>query len=213
MKWQVTHALDNIAKDWRESKAEHVDGEFIKILTTDRPNVLAAISEAEVINEALARHYNTEQPALDFLCGYRRSCVWEGGAISYLEDNNIGWGNFGTLWSATADGNANTATHKVYAFSDRLIRQCSLVAELERQYDRVYKIVLRNGKSLRMGMIADYEPTADAIRTLWQRFGPVDIVWNINPNGNPTKSALAAGAELGCKVIKWDEFKEFMKGR
>jgi hypothetical protein len=59
-------------------------------------------------------------------------------------------------------------------------------------------------------MLADYEPTADAVRTLWEQFGPVDIAWNINPNGNPSAEAIDAGNELGCKVMKWDELKEYM---
>ncbi|PCF92548.1 hypothetical protein CPA46_04380 [Sphingopyxis terrae subsp. ummariensis] len=57
-------------------------------------------------------------------------------------------------------------------------------------------------------MIAEYEPTADEVRSLWARFGPVDIVWNINPNGTPQPAAAAAGRELGCEVMKWDELKD-----
>ncbi len=60
-------------------------------------------------------------------------------------------------------------------------------------------------------MLADYEPTADAVRTLWGNFGPVEIVWNINPNGNPTPEAIGAGRELGCEVMKWDELKERLR--
>ncbi|QDH15966.1 hypothetical protein E3E11_03160 [Oecophyllibacter saccharovorans] len=60
-------------------------------------------------------------------------------------------------------------------------------------------------------MIADYEPTADAVRSLWDEFGSVDIVLNINPNGNPSAEAVNAGAELGCKVIKWEELKNYLK--
>ncbi len=147
------------------------------------------------------------------MCGYRTNCIWEGGAIVYLEKNHIGWGNFGTLLSAAIEGNANTAVHKVFKFSDRIIRQFFFVKEIERQYDRVYKITLKNGKRFRMAMLADYEPTADGIRTLWDQFGSVDIIWNINPNGNPTSSALEASKELGCKVMKWEEFREYMKSR
>jgi len=66
---------------------------------------------------------------------------------------------------------------------------------------------LRSGAEFRIGMIADYEPTADEVRTLWERFGAVDIVWNINPSGTPQPEASAAGRELGCEVMKWDELK------
>jgi hypothetical protein len=59
----------------------------------------------------------------------------------------------------------------------------------------------------------EYEPTADAIRTFWDRFGPIDIAWNINPNGNPTQNAIEAGADLGCEVMKWDELKIRLRNR
>lgn len=59
-------------------------------------------------------------------------------------------------------------------------------------------------------MVADYEPTADAVRTLWEQFGAVDIIWNINPNGRPSPEAVGAGKDLGCKVMKWRELKEHL---
>ena len=57
-------------------------------------------------------------------------------------------------------------------------------------------------------MIADYEPTAENVRAIWDRFGPVNIVWNINPNGTPQPEASGAARELGCEVMKWAELKD-----
>ncbi|WP_197538557.1 hypothetical protein [Magnetospirillum gryphiswaldense] len=184
---------------------------MIKVVTQNRPDVLAAISPDETIDMAIAIRYREQFPELDFMCGYRSTCVWEGGAIQYLEENRVGWGNWGTLCSAALDGNANTASHKVYKFSDRLLRQYGRVAQVLREFDRVHRVSLKGGGSLRIGMIAEYEPTADAVRSLWERFGPVDIAWNINPNGNPTTEAVDAGLELGCEVLKWDNLKERMR--
>lgn len=210
MNWQVKYALANIPKQTR-STAEHVEGELIKVVTQDQPDVLAAISAAETIGASTAASYMEKYPGLDFLCGYRANCVWEGDAIRYLEERNIGWGNFGTLCSAAMDGDANTASHKMYKFSDRLLRQYGRVENVDREFDRVYRVTLKGGTTLRIGMIGDYEPTADAVRSLWNQFGPVDIVWNINPNGNPSPEAVDAGAELGCKVMKWDVLKDHLK--
>lgn len=210
MNWQVKYALANFEKPG-DSTAELVDGDLIKVMTPNQPDVLAAISADETINMATAARFRGQFPALDFLCGYRSSCVWEGDAIRYLEENHIGWGNFGTLCSAASDGNANTASHKIFKFSDRLIRQYGRVAAVDREFDRVHKVSLRSGTVLRIGMIAEYEPNAEAVRSLWERFGPVDIAWNINPNGIPSDKAVDAGRELGCKVIKWDELKDYMR--
>ncbi len=211
MNWQVKYALANFSKPSERSKAEHVVGDLLNITTPNQPDVFAAISANETINLDAATGYREQFERLDFLCGYRTNCVWEGGAIRYLEENGVGWGSFGTLGSAALDGDANTASHKVYKFSDRLLRQFGPVADVVREFDRVHRVSLRTGTTLRIGMVADYEPTADAVRSLWERFGPVDIAWNINPNGTPSPEALEAGRELGCEVMKWDELKEHLK--
>jgi hypothetical protein len=207
MNWQIKYALATFAKPG-QSSAEHIGGEVIRIMTEDRPDVLAAITTVETVDEATAARYREQVEGLDFLCGYRAECIWEGEAIQYLEGNRVGWGSFGTLCSAALDGNANSAPHKVYKFSDRLLRQYGRVAKVDREFDRIHRIALRSGTMFRIGMIADYEPTANEVRSLWERFGPVDIVWNINPNGTPQPEANEAGRELGCEVMKWDELKD-----
>ncbi|GGC92610.1 hypothetical protein [Chelatococcus reniformis] len=210
MNWQVKYALANIAEQGQLT-AEYVHGELIRIVTPDQPDVLAAISAANEIDAATAANYQQKYPDMDFLCGYRSACIWRGDAIKYLEDARVGWGSFGTLTSAALDGDANTASHKAYRFSDRLLRQYGPVRDVSREFDRIHRVALRSGTSLRIGMLADYEPTADAVRSLWADFGPLDIVWNINPNGNPSAEAIDAGRELGCEVMKWDQLKEHLR--
>ena len=104
VRWQIKYALKNLAPPGR-STAEHVEGELIKVATQKKPDVLAAISPDETIDMATAIRYREQFPELDFLCGYRASCVWEGSAIRYLEENSVGWGSFGTLRSAALEGN------------------------------------------------------------------------------------------------------------
>lgn len=210
MNWQVRYALANF-KNPEGSTAEFIENDLIKVVTQNQPDVLAAISADETINVATTARYREQIPNLDFLCGYRASCVWEGEAIRYLEENRVGWGNFSTLYSAALDGNANTASHKLYKFSDRLLRQYGRVKQVIREFDRIHRVSLRSGATLRIGMIAEYEPTADAVRSLWERFGPINIAWNINPNGSPSCEAIDAGRELGCEVMKWEELKDYMK--
>lgn len=209
MNWQVQYALANLAKPGR-STAEHVAGDLIRVVTQNQPDILAVISPDETIDKPAAARYRERYRDMDFLCGYRASCIWEGDAIQYLEEDRIGWGNFGTLCSAALDGNAHTASHKVYKFADRLLRQYGRVVQVVREFDRVHRVSLKGGRTLRIGMIAEYEPTADVVRSLWARFGPVDVAWNINPNGTPSIEAIDAGRELGCEVLKWDELKDRM---
>lgn len=211
MKWQVKYALEYLNKDNGRHKAEYVQNDVIKITTTEQPDVLAAISNIYTISKDIAEQYVQENPDIDFLCGYRKQCVWEGGAISYLQENKIGWGNFGTLCSAALSGDANFAEHKVFAFATRLIHQYGIVDKVEREYDRIFQVTLKNGHAIRVGLIPDYEPTADNVRSLWERFGSVDIAWNINPNGEPCANALTAGEELGCKVLKTEGMRGYLQ--
>ncbi len=81
MNWQVKYALANFSKPGERSKAEHVAGDFIKVSTPDRPDVFAAIAANETINIDAAIGYREQFENLDFLCGYRTSCDWEGDAI------------------------------------------------------------------------------------------------------------------------------------
>lgn len=210
MSWQIKYALANIAEQ-PGLTAEHVNGELIRIVARDQPDVLAVISAADEIDAAMAASYLESYPDADFLCGYRKSCVWHGEAIRYLEGAGVGWGSAGTMTSAALDGAANTASHKTYLFADRLLRQHGRVQEVYREYDRIHRITLVSGTVLRIGMIADYEPTADAVRSLWDDFGPVDIVWNINPNGRPSPEANEAGIALGCEVMKWEALRERLR--
>lgn len=213
MSWQVNYALENIRKSHGAESAQQISEDAIKITMPNRPEAIAVISAEQLINAEIAAQYHSNYPAMDFLCGYRKECAWEGEAIKYLESKGIGWGNAGTLGSAIHTGNIKTAAHKEYFFSYRLIRQIRSISNLNREFDRVFTMTLANGRSVRVGMITEYEPTADAIRTFWDRFGPIDIAWNINPNGNPTPNAFEAGRSLGCEVVKWEELRKTIQGR
>lgn len=210
MNWQVKRALTYISEQPRLG-AELLDGDLIRIEVEDQPDVRAVISAASEIDVVTAASYRDKHPEMDFLCGYRKTCVWPGDTIEFLQRAGIGWGSAGTLTSAALEGEANTASHKTYFFADRLIRQYGRVQKVSREYDRIYRITLRTGTVLRIGMIAEYEPCVDAVRTLWGDFGPVDIMWNINPNGSPSPEAIDAGTELGCEVVQWEGLKELLR--
>lgn len=211
MKWQIKYALENIKEEKKVISAEYVGGDAVSIVIKDQPDVLAVISDLYKLNEVQARKYHAEFPNLDFLCGYRKECIWEGGAISYLGANGIGWGSAGTLYSAIYSGDVNVASHKDYSFAVRIINQLGVVKNVVREFDRILSVTLVNGRQFRIGMVREYEPTADAIRTIWETCGPIDIAWNINPNGSPTLNAINTGFELGCEVMKWEELKAFLK--
>ncbi len=212
MSWQVNYVLENLNKEiGKLFQAEHIEGDVIKVATKGQPDVLAHISACHEITLANVKGYVEQFPELDFVCGFRSNCIWRGDAIDYLKERGIGWGNSGTLSSAARKGEANIAEHKTWVFSARLIHQYGVVRSATREFDRLFMIELKSGRKVRIGMIADYEPTADSVRTLVEKFGKVDIAWNINPNGQPTSAAIRAGKELGCVVLKTDDLKTHMQ--
>lgn len=213
MNWQVNYALQSIWTNHGAASAQLLRDDAIQITMSDRPEVVAVILDSYAISAEIAMRYHADFPNMDFLCGYRKECVWEGGAIKYLENNTIGWGGPGTLFSAIRTSDVRNVSHKDYFFSYRLIRQMRSITNLDREFDRVFTMTLASGRTLRVGMIMEYEPTADSIRTFWDRFGPIDIAWNINPSGHPTQNALEAGRGLGCEVMKWDELKVLLQTR
>lgn len=189
MTWQVNYALEILGRDKSVISMEREGNAAIKIAVKNQPHVVAVISDAELIDATSASHYHATYPNMDFLCGMRKTCVWDGGAIEYVERNSIGWGSIGTLGSALPKGNVKSSSHKEFAFSDRLLRQQGNVKAVEREFDRVHTVTVKSGRKIRIGMIREYEPTSDHVRSLWDQFGPVDVAWNINPNGRITQRA------------------------
>ncbi len=211
MNWQVEYALKNLRHASGVTSADHAGGDAIRIRVPEQPDVVAVISDTYTMSLEDAMQYHQAWPDMSFLCGYRKDCVWEGKAIAYLEANAIGWGSIGTLGTAVSHGNVRSAGHKSYAFAYRIIRQLRYVSDLYREFDRIFSLKLLSGRSIRIAMILEYEPTADSVRTIRERFGPVDIVWSINPNGFPTPSAIEAGRQLGCEVLKWEGMRSILQ--
>lgn len=207
MNWQVKYALEYFKNNQKVISTSHIQEDCIKIIAHNMPDITALISSAYEITLELVKHYHEIYPDIDFICGYRKDCIWHGTAIHYLEEQQIGWGGAGTLYTAIGKDNVNIAAHKDFFFSYRLINQMKSINNIVREFDRVFTITLRYNRKLRIGMLQEYEPTADSIRSFWDKFGPVDIIWSINPNSEPTQNAIEAGRELGCKVIQWAELK------
>ncbi len=203
MSWATNYALENIAERG-DISADLISENVIVLKADNKPDVMAYISDAHSIEYDSAGAMAASHPEIDFVCGYRKNCIWHGDAITYLKSQSIGWGSFGTLTSALLDGDANLAEHKVFRFAARAIRQMGGIT-FEREYDRVIKVTNNYGKNKRIAFAEDYDPTADVVRKIWEKFGPVDVICNINPNGRPTSGAHSAAEELGTKILKLGE--------
>lgn len=89
MNWQINYALENIRKSHGADSAQQISDDAIKITMPNRPEAIAVISAEHLITTEIAAQYHSNYPAMDFLCGYRKECAWEGGAIKYLESKGV----------------------------------------------------------------------------------------------------------------------------
>jgi hypothetical protein len=78
MSWQVNYALKYISEIPGVRTAQHLRDEAILITMPNKPEAIAVISAATLIEIDIVRQYYLEYPEMDFLCGYRKECVWEG---------------------------------------------------------------------------------------------------------------------------------------
>ena len=88
MKWQVKYALANLNKESKQDCARYVENDFIEITIAGKPDVLAAIYGGYDVTKEIAEKYVQQNPDIDFLCGYRKDCVWEGA---------VNWHRYGSI--------------------------------------------------------------------------------------------------------------------
>jgi len=203
MSWATDYAIEQIVEN-DEADVVKIDGSSIRLSMKNKPDVDAYICGLHEIDGTKVNRVLSTHPDIDFICGFRNSCIWHGDAIESANKNKIGWGNLGTLLSAVHDGNANAAEHKVFKWASDALKDMGGV-DVEREYDRVFNVKRSSGTTLRLVMSKEYEPSADIMRSLWKRFGPFDVVYNIDPNVQPTGGGYETAQKLGIEILGHSE--------
>lgn len=190
------------------TEVELIEPNSLIISTKDHPPANVLVIFEKRISAAKIGKLLEEHPERDFLCNIPTDCVWEGDALNLIAEIGIGWGGIRDLMAAIADGDTNGAQPKEYRFAERILSQHKNINHLERLYDRAFLAERSSGSELRIVILSEYELTADHVRTAWDTYGPLDIIYKTNPNGKPTKSAYDAAKALGIEVL---DTKEIMK--
>lgn len=210
MNWAIKYAVKNLEEGYTRLEYDLVPPHAIRFTADGVPDALAIISTVDEMDIDEARKWINFNPEADFLCGFKRQCTWHGDAIEFVHSSGMGWGNFGTLLSAASEGNANTAQHKEYSFGDKILRQHRAVESVNRLYDKLYELNLRSGNTVKVVIATEYEPSADEVRSLWDQFGPVSLIYNINPNRQPTGLGYSVATELGTKIVGHSEIGKLL---
>jgi hypothetical protein len=143
-----------------------------------------------------------------FVVNIPKDGVWTGGAIEALQANSIAFGGMGDLHRAIREDDPRGYVFKEYAYVERRLQQHRLVTDIDRLYDRVWRVHRASRATLDVAISNAYDLTADEVRTAHDRYTPFDILFHTNTMGRITQEAHAAAQELGIELVTSGELFE-----
>lgn len=181
---------------------EWVDENIISIKNYDYTNnFMAGILWEQLVEPHQIRPFT--EAYVSFIANIPRSGLWSGAAIALCEANRIGWGRFGALLSACGSTNdPRYHVDKEIGFARTALEQHGSVSSLELIFHKLFKLNLRNGDSVRVALVNDYDITSAEVRYAKQWLGDFDIILKNNPNGRITPDAERAAESIGVQVMK-----------
>jgi len=203
--WIISYLKDNDQGQEIESVIP-VDDWLIEIKSKKGKTIVVGILEESVITSSnIYKIYRNESKKPNILVA-RFKCIWHGSAINYARKNDMGWGGVGDITSAFDVDYYADIQKGEYAFVEKNLLRHSKVSQLERLYDRVFKIHRINRLSpITVTLINSYELSGDDVRHARDTYGEFDAILKTNPNGNPTGQAYSAAEEIGVEIFKWGE--------
>ena len=206
-------------RDWLVTKLndheEHPDidsaialgNSFIEIHTTKGKTVIvgAIDSNSNITSQDVYEVYKNGVPKPNIVIA-KYGAIWDGGAIDYLRQQNIGWGGMGEILSAFQTDCYADIQKREYNFVEEGLLKHSRVIRLERIYDRVFKIHRKSGlPPFTITLINSYELSGEEVRHAIKTYGKFNAVLKTNPNGSPTGQAYSAAAEIGADIFIFRE--------
>jgi hypothetical protein len=179
---------------------------LIEISSKNGKTIVVGVVEGEMITSIAVKGIcESSSEKVNFLVAKSKS-IWEGSAIDYAHQSNMGWGGMGDITSAFHTDRYGEIQKKEYLFVESNLSKHSKVSRLERLYDRVFKVHRIGGlSSLTVTLINSYELSAEEVRHARDKYGKFDVILKTNPNGNPTGRAYLAAEEIDAEICKWGE--------
>lgn len=183
-----------------------VGDSLIEIISKKGKTIVVGVVEGEIITSIEVKGIcKSESKKPNFLVAKSKS-VWEGSAIDYACQSNMGWGGVGDITSAFRTDHYGEIQKKEYVFVETNLSKHSKVSRLERLYDRVFKVHRIGDLSpLIVTLINSYELSGEEVRHARNKYGKFDIILKTNANGDPTGRAYLAAEEIGAEIFKWGE--------
>lgn len=207
----------NIKKafDWVRSRLDDnhilsitIENEVMDI-TRKNKNILrvSAIDLTYISLSEIKEHL--EHTDCDFILHINKNVLIEGTVYSYLEGLNKVIGDFGDLFRVAGnDYNFPYYNPEVF-FILRGLKQHDKVLDVKRLDNQRYEIFRKNGKSIVIISLNDYDLGIESVRTAIDKFRAFDIVLSSNPNARVSSAAKSLADSLNFKILRWGElYKE-----
>lgn len=171
-----------------------------------QPVVIAVFSVKRLAEPELVPLVN-EQPPVDFVVNIPKDGVIDGSAYVWAAENGVGIGGYGDLCRALTLPDMGAYEHRDIMYIERILIQHRSIKSFERLDNRRYLIHRPRKAPIVAIFLADYELTANAVRTARDRFGQFDEVVLSNPSGTSTADAEAAARDMGSVIYTFAEFR------
>jgi hypothetical protein len=188
-----------------------VERNVIEVVREQMPPVLVGIVATDkVLAEDIIALLDREPPP-GFIVSVPNSGTWSGDAVSLAEGRGIAFGRMYDLYRGLRENEhlEDYVSPERYHV-ERMLRQHRNVSSLIRMSDRSYRVCRILGDDVIVALSQDYEMTADAVRTAFDRYAPFDVLLKTTPYGGISKQGRTAAAELSIKVLNADGLYSYL---
>ena len=174
---------------------------MVEVERKERASFLLGVTSVRLVTYEIVGPFLLGNRRPRFVVNIPKEAVWTGGAIKPLQASSIAFGGMGDLQRAVRENDPGDYVFKEYAYVERRLQQHRLVTNIERLYDRVWRVRRGPGSTLDVAISNEYDLTADEVRTAYDRHAPFDILFHTNTMGRITTEAHAAAQELGIDLV------------
>jgi hypothetical protein len=188
------------------AKATQLSPNLVDVERTEQPGFLLGVTSVQLVTSEVVGPFFEGDLRPSFVVNIPKEGVWTGGAIEALRANSIAFGGMGDLHRAVREDDPRDYVFKEYAYVERRIRQHRRVTNIDRLYDRVWRVHRASRNTLDVAISNAYDLTADEVRTAHVRYAPFDLLFHTNIMGRITEEAHVAAQELGIELVTSGEF-------
>ena len=170
--------------------AWRIPGDAIRIATMSLPKVTAA----DVLDVIAG------DDRVDFVVNIPTDANITAEVYELAEQIGFGFGGYADLLRALQYDSPRNYEQPDVAYLLRAVKQHRKVASVTRLDGRLFRILPRNGRELKVLALNDYEFVAERIRHMRERYGAFDGIISTNPNCRSTSKCHSVLSELNIAI-------------